>query len=226
MPRRVHALLWLVAVVVTAAARAQDGPVEVVDPLAAGLDALAVGDYAEAFCLWQPLARGGDPEAQYHIGWLYANGNGLAVDIDEALAWWMRAARQGHADSQFAVALAFTTGEGIGRDLDKAVDWYLMAARQGHEDARDILLQLNGDPEVALLQRHPEIVDAPWFGRAAEVRRDRVNARLGPGTGYAIVVQLDSGDRVRVIGRRDDWIMVVLDDGRTAWIYEALVSNL
>lgn len=193
-----------------------------------GMLALMRGDYAEAYCQWKPLAERGHTEAQYHLGWLYANGNGLAVDIGQALMWWRKAADKGYADAQFAVALAYTTGEGIGADLDTAVDWYLVAARQGHQDARDILVRLNGDASVDLLQRHPEIASEPWFGWEATVQGERINLRGGPGTGHKVVGQIEKDARVRVIGSRDDWLMVVVPgsgDGQIAWIYKSLVSG-
>lgn len=188
-----------------------------------GMQALTEGNYAEAYCLWKPLAAAGHGEAQYHLGWLYANGNGLAVDVATAIDWWQRAAEQGHADAQFAVALAYTTGEGVRKDLATALHWYLTAARQGHPDARDILVRLNGDPEVDLLERHPEIAQEPWFGWQGSIRRDRINARRGPGTEFEVVRQLDKEAPVRIIGQRDDWLMAVLDNGETAWIYRPLV---
>jgi TPR repeat protein len=63
------------------------------------MQALQAGNYAEAYCLRRPLADQGLVDAQYHLGWPYANGNGLAVDIERALAFWGAAARQGHADA-------------------------------------------------------------------------------------------------------------------------------
>jgi hypothetical protein len=197
-------------------------------PMEAGMAAVQRGDFAEAYCLWRPLADRGDAEAQYHVGWLYANGNGLAVDIDRAIAFWRSAAGQGHADAQFAIGLAYTTGEGLKQDLDEAVDWYLRAARQGHADARDILVRLNGERDVNLLDRHPQLVAEDWFGWPAEVIGDRINVRAGPGTGHAVVAQVEKGTELRVVGRRDEWLMVVLagDPGkRTAWIFERLLSK-
>lgn len=196
-----------------------------------GMDALMAGDYAEAFCAWRPLADQGYAEAQYHLGWLYANGNGLSVDIEKALDFWRKAARQGHADAQFAIGLALTTGEGMDRDLDKAVDWYLKAARQGHQDAREILIRLNGDRAVDVMKSHPEVAAESWFGWTAEVTGARINVRGGPGTQHKIVAHLDKGARVRVVGRRGDWFMVVLGvdnntgDENVAWIYKTLVSR-
>lgn len=192
-----------------------------------GMTALEKGNYAEAYCFWKPLAEQGSAEAQYHIGWLYANGNGLSVDPERALAWWTRAAKQGFGDAQFAVGLAYTTGDGMERDLDEAVVWYLAAARQGHQDARDILVRLNGDPSLNLLENHPEVAREPWFGRDALVKKDGSNVRAAPGTEHEVVATLAQGARVRVIGRRDDWYMVVLPSpvqGQIAWIYKSLVS--
>ena len=193
-----------------------------------GMQSLQAGNYAEAYCRWKPLAERGYAEAQYNIGWLYANGNGLAVDIGQALDWWMKAAAQGHADAQFAVGLAYTTGDGIKADLDEAVKWYLAAARQGHQDAREILLRLNGDPTMNLFEKHPELVHESWFGWAAVINNDRINVRAGPGTEHEIVAQMEKGSTVRVIGQRGDWYMVVMPpfkEGRMAWIFKTLVSD-
>ena len=66
----------------------------------------------EAYRRWKPLAERGYAEAQYNIGWLYANGNGLAVDIGQALDWWMKAAAGTCTDAQFAVGSGHTTGDG------------------------------------------------------------------------------------------------------------------
>lgn len=196
-----------------------------------GMQALLTGNYAEAYCTWRPLAEQGHAEAQYHIGWLYANGNGLAVDVERALAYWHQAAGQGHADAQFAVGLAYTTGEGMKKDLDEAVRWYLQAARQGHPDAREILMRLNGDQTVRLLETHPDVATESWFGWTGEVSGERINVRAGPGTSHAIVAHLERGQTVRVVGQRGDWHMVVLpsdaarDGGMTAWIYKTLLSG-
>jgi TPR repeat protein len=192
----------------------------------AGMAAMLNGDYAEAYCRWKPLAERGHVEAQYNLGWLYANGNGMRVSIERALEWWMKAAAQGYGDAQFAVALAYTTGEGMRPDLDEAVRWYLMAARQGHGDAREILLRLNGDPSVSLIEDHPELAREPWFGWTARVEGERINVRGGPGTEHPVVAQLEQATPVRVVGERGDWYMVILPaeaQSRMAWVYKPLV---
>jgi hypothetical protein len=199
------------------------------DAMTAAMAAMLEGNFAEAYCLWQPLAERGDAEAQYHLGWLYANGNGLKVDTRQAVAWWRRAAEQGHADAEFAMGLAATTGDGMERDLNEAVRWYGLAAQQGHQDARDILLQLAADPAVRVLEQHPEFVDESWFGWHGEVVGERVNVRAGPGTANAVIGQLDTGAVVRVIARTGSWLRVVppadWDRTKAAWIHAELVGE-
>lgn len=59
-----------------------------------------VRDVAEAVKLYCEASRLGDGEAQYSVGWIYANGRGVQRD-DELAAYFFRlAADQGHAHAQ------------------------------------------------------------------------------------------------------------------------------
>jgi len=210
-------------------ALAQAVPAVSADDMREAMEAMVAGNFAEAYCVWRPMALAGDPEAQYHLGWLYANGNGLQVDTRRAVEWWRKAARQGFADAQFAMGLAATIGDGMKRDLNEAVRWYGLAARQGNEDARDILLQLAADPGVQILEQHPEFIDEDWFGWHGRIAGERVNVRGGPGTEHAVIGQLDEDTDVRVIARAGDWLRVVPPAGmtgeQTAWIHSDLVAE-
>lgn len=194
-----------------------------------GMNAMLEGNFAEAYCLWKPLAQRGHAEAQYNLGWLYANGNGMNVDPELAMHWWKAAADQGHADAQFAIGLSLTTGEGGDRDLEQATGWFIRAARQGHRDARDILGRLNLDPGFDLVTHHPELIDESWFGWSGRVNGQRINVREAPNTQSAIVAKLESDMPVRVLGRSGDWLQVVLSDeagsDRLAWIYHSLIRS-
>ncbi len=53
---------------------------------------------------------------------------------------------------------------------------------------------------------------------------DRVNLRMGPGTVYQIVTQLEKDTPITVIGEEGDWYQVRLNDGRTGWIRKDMVS--
>lgn len=192
-----------------------------------GMNALLEGNFAEAYCQWKPLAHRGHAEAQYNLGWLYANGNGLNVDMDAANRWWQAAAEQGHADAQFAIGLALTTGEGGRRDLKSATHWFLRAAHQGHRDSREILSRLNADPGIDLLAAQPQLLNEPWFGWAGVIAGDSINVREKPSTKSKIVAKLAKNHEVRVLGRRGDWLQVVLNTEsgpQQVWIYHSLVK--
>jgi hypothetical protein len=45
-------------------------------------------------------ARKGDKDAQFRLGWIYANGNGVARDDDLAAAWFQQAAHGGDIQSE------------------------------------------------------------------------------------------------------------------------------
>ena len=45
-------------------------------------------------------AEAGDAAAQYNLGVMYANGNGVLSDSAEAVRWYRKSAKQGNADAQ------------------------------------------------------------------------------------------------------------------------------
>jgi TPR repeat protein len=102
----------------------------------AGENAYHRGDYATALREWQPLAKQGDAVAQYHLGLLYANGQGVPKDDAQARQWYEKAAVQGHVDAQVNLGMLFDYGRGGPQDFKMAVRWYLRAANQGNELAQ------------------------------------------------------------------------------------------
>ena len=68
-------------------------------PLEDGLEAAESGDYATALKLLRPLAEQGHAEAQYNLGVMYRNGQGVPHDDAEAVKWYRLAAEQGYASS-------------------------------------------------------------------------------------------------------------------------------
>ncbi|MGB7369299.1 MAG: sel1 repeat family protein, partial [Methylovirgula sp.] len=62
-----------------------------------GLAAFKRSDYATALRLWRSLADQGNADAQYNLGVMYANGQGVPQDYAEAAKWYRLAADQGNA---------------------------------------------------------------------------------------------------------------------------------
>lgn len=196
---------------------------------AEGMQAMAEGNYAEAYCRWKPLADYGHAESQYNLGWLYANGNGMHVSIHEAHRWWRAAADQGYADAQFSIGLSYTNGEGVEQDIQEATRWFLLAAQQGHEDARDILARLSADPRFDLISANPTLVHEPWFGKEGVVVTDVANVRYAASRKAKVAAKLPKGKQVRVVGRVGDWLRIILPDSdmqETAWVYRTLIKPI
>ena len=82
----------------------------------AGENAYHRGDYATALREWQPLAKQGHAVAQYNLGLLYANGQGVPKDDAQARQWYEKAAVQGHADAQVNLGI-FMMMDGVFRRI-------------------------------------------------------------------------------------------------------------
>lgn len=88
-------------------------------------------DYAKAVELWQPLAERGDPLAQYYLGTLYAEGNGVEQDDAAAFKLFLRAANRGNAAAQYNVGASYAAGVGVRKSDGDAAKWFARAANQG-----------------------------------------------------------------------------------------------
>ena len=102
----------------------------------AGMDANNRGDYATALREWRPLAEQGHAVAQYSLGLLYANGQGVPKDDAQARQWYEKSAAQGRADAQVNLGILYDYGRGVPQDFKKAVYWYRLSANQGNDLAQ------------------------------------------------------------------------------------------
>jgi hypothetical protein len=86
----------------------------------AGMEARNRGDFAKALREWSSLAERGDARAQFHLGMLYENGDGIPVDYGKAREWYEKSAAQGEANAQFYLGLLSAFGRGGPLDLSQA----------------------------------------------------------------------------------------------------------
>jgi len=101
-----------------------------------GFAAYEKNDYVTALKEWQATAEEGDPHAQHMLGFLYAQGRGVAINPALTVSWWGKAARQGFAPAQYTLGQLYRRGLGVKRDLEKARDWISRAADAGYPDAQ------------------------------------------------------------------------------------------
>jgi uncharacterized protein len=138
------------------------------DPLANALQALDSGRHAQASEQLLPLATAGNSLAQYRLGMMYYNGQGVPEDEKQALYWWKKAAAQGYVEAMFQLGSAYLFGSNTAKfvpDPDReAAIWYFQAASAGHAEAQYHLglLFLAGK---GVFENHQEA--ARWMKKAA-----------------------------------------------------------
>jgi TPR repeat protein len=94
------------------------------------------GDYATAYRLIKPLAEQGYVKAQFNLGIMYHNGEGVPQDYTEAMKWYRRAAEKGLADAHYNLGVMYNNGEGVLQDYTEAKKWFRKAAEQGYAKAQ------------------------------------------------------------------------------------------
>ena len=101
-----------------------------------GLDAFNQGDYATAMAECLPLAEGGNAEAMFCVGRMYANGFGVDLDDAKALHWLGLAAGNNHAEAQYTLGVMHANGWGVAMNDVPAAGYYRLAAENGHMQAQ------------------------------------------------------------------------------------------
>lgn len=155
----IHKTLWAAAVVIALASA----------PSCAGVDESAAaksrGDYATALAEFKAAADQGDAVAQYNLGLMYYNGQGVPRDDQLAAAWFRKAADQGHAVAQYNLGLMYAIGQGVPQDYKQAAAWYRKAADQGDAAAQSSLGDMYWGGE-GVPQDYRQAV--AWFRKAAD----------------------------------------------------------
>jgi hypothetical protein len=129
---------------------------------------------------YRAAAEHGDAEAQYALGMMYNNGQGVPQSYTAAAGWYSRAAEQGDADAQSSLGLAYLNGRGKLRDYARAAQWLGKAAAQGNAAAQyDLGLMYARGQSVP--QNYTAA--AEWYTRAAE--QGDTKAQSGLGLAYA-----------------------------------------
>jgi localization factor PodJL len=87
----------------------------------------------------------GDPAAAYEVGVRFAEGKGVAPNLDEAAKWYDRAAQAGIVPALFRLGTFYEKGMSVKKDLDVARRYYLQAAERGSAKAMHNLAVLDAD---------------------------------------------------------------------------------
>ncbi|MEH2550484.1 localization factor PodJL [Bradyrhizobium sp. AZCC 2262] len=87
----------------------------------------------------------GDPAAAYEVAVRFAEGKGVAPDLDEAAKWYDRAAQAGVVPAIFRLGTFYEKGLSVKKDVDIARRYYAQAAERGSAKAMHNLAVLDAD---------------------------------------------------------------------------------
>ena len=83
----------------------------------------------------EPLAIGGNAQAQNRLGRMYEFGQGHDINPQSAFVWYKKSAQQGNLQGRMNLARAYNFGLGTNQDFTKAEAGYLANAQAGHIDS-------------------------------------------------------------------------------------------
>ena len=123
-------------------------------------------NYNQAFNIFKKLAEQGDAAAQFNLGYMFSNGQGVRQDYGQAVSWYRKAAEQGNANAQTNLGLMYAEGKGVRQDYAQAVAWYRKAYAQGEAKAAyNIGVRYHNGQGV----RQNKSTAKEWFGNACDL---------------------------------------------------------
>jgi|GEM_PF-4787385 len=154
----------LLALLLSTAALADDGiKHQDAKPLARAQQAVEQGRWQEARQRLLPLARKGNPVAQWALARLLELPT-PARDLNAALRWYQVLADAGAPAAMEAVGLAHYLGRGTPENLRLAADWFRRAGMAGEVGSQYILATMY---ERGLGVPQDERLALSWYERAA-----------------------------------------------------------
>jgi len=124
---------------------------EAIDPQFAKVEALVkANDFKGAFTILNELAKKGNAQALYNLGYLTQTGQGTTKDEKKAVQLYEQAANKGYPVANYVLGKNYTGGTlGLKQDLNKAKQYLERASSAGFDDATvdlSILLFAEGKP--------------------------------------------------------------------------------
>ncbi|MCC6977106.1 MAG: SEL1-like repeat protein [Candidatus Melainabacteria bacterium] len=100
--------------------------------------------FEEAFKWLTKAAEADDTNdgAQYMLGILYFNGDGVDKDLVRAAQWYRKAAENGNEAAQYELALCYVYGEGVEPSTEEAIYWLKAGSALGNDRCEEKLAEL------------------------------------------------------------------------------------
>lgn len=123
-------------------------------------------DQLRAEAAVRKAAKAGNPEAQFRLGVMFGNGDGVGLDYEQARFWFEKAAAQGHENALITLAWMYANGAGLDVDEERARKLYLEAARCGSAKAQYVVATMYRFAQYGLKKDMAAAVQ--WYLKAAD----------------------------------------------------------
>ena len=91
-------------------------------------------------------AEAGEADAQFNLGVMYDNGEGVPQNYAEAMRWYrLAAAEQGLASAQHNLGITYANGRGVSQDDVQAHMWFNLAASRSTGEDRETMVKARDD---------------------------------------------------------------------------------
>lgn len=104
--------------------------------LARGIELFDRAEFEAAAQVLSPLAKDGDPKAQYVLGIMYLNKMVASPSESTALELMISSGEAGFGKAQVELARMYREGDGVGQDFAKSFHWSMKAAEAGDVGAQ------------------------------------------------------------------------------------------
>ena len=111
--------------------------------IALGLNQAVWADNMPDFQETLQVAKQGNAQAQFNLGLMYANGQGVRQDNAQAVQWYRKAAEQGYANAQYNLGVMYAKGEGVRQNYKIANEWFGKACNNGLQQGCDVYRVFN-----------------------------------------------------------------------------------
>jgi hypothetical protein len=103
------------------------------------------------------LAEQGNAQAQFELGTMYSEGQGIPRSYTKAVKWYQLAAYQGHSGAQNNLGMMYAEGKGVRRNYTEAYAWVSLVVAKGDTYAiinqRKLAKKLSSQESKQALQR-------------------------------------------------------------------------
>lgn len=122
------------------------------------------------------LANEGDAQAQFSLGVVYENGEGVNRSLGEARKWYCKAAVQGQVEAWHSLGWMYVNGRGVPHNDSIARYWLEKAAKSGDAQAQQILGMIGGEKTTRDGCSH--VATLAWVDRRCQTSDCRAIVRL------------------------------------------------